>query len=74
MNKIVAKLSPNGILLYFDFIQEGGNEKLSTQDLMDFVDTDIPLIYDGKEMTVNDYLGESRCFTARVASHGYNPF
>ena len=74
MNKIVAKLTPNGILLSLEFIQQEGNQKLSTQDLIDFVDTDIPLIYDGKEMTVNDYLGESRCFTARVASHGYNPF
>ena len=47
MDRIVAKLNPDGILLYFDFIQEGGNVKLSTQDLMDFVDTDIPFYYNG---------------------------
>ena len=73
MGKIIAKLS-NGILLGFELEYEEGNLELSTQDLMDFVDTDIPLIYNGKEMSVNDYLGESRCFTARVANHGYNPF
>ena len=71
MNKIVAKLSPNGILLYFDFIQEGGNEKLSTQDLMDFVDTDIPFYYNDKKMSVNDYLGESRFFAARQSGHSF---
>ena len=60
MDRIVAKLNPDGILLYFDFIQEGGNVKLSTQDLMDFVDTDIPFYYNGKKMNLNDYLGESR--------------
>ena len=71
MNKIVAKLNPDGILLYFDFIQEGGNEKLSTQDLMDFVDTDIPFYYNGKKMNLNDYLGESRCFAARQSGHSF---
>jgi hypothetical protein len=74
MDKIIAKLNPNGILLCFEFIQDGGNVELSTQDLMDFVDTDIPLYYEDKEMSVNDYLGESRCFAARVSNHGYNPF
>lgn len=71
MDKIVAKLSPDGILLYFDFIQEGGNVKLSTQDLMDFVDTDIPFYYNGKKMNLNDYLGESRCFAARQSGHSF---
>ena len=71
MNKIVAKLNPDGILLYFDFIQEGGNVKLSTQDLMDFVDTDIPFYYNGKKMNLNDYLGESRCFAARQSGHSF---
>ena len=71
MDRIVAKLNPDGILLYFDFIQEGGNEKLSTQDLMDFVDTDIPFYYNGKKMNLNDYLGESRCFAARQSGHSF---
>lgn len=71
MDKIVAKLNPDGILLYFDFIQEGGNVKLSTQDLMDFVDTDIPFYYNDKKMNLNDYLGESRCFAARQSGHSF---
>ena len=71
MNKIVAKLSPDDILLYFDFIQEGGNEKLSTQDLMDFVDTDIPFYYNDKKMNLNDYLGERKCFAARQSGHSF---
>jgi hypothetical protein len=71
MDRIVAKLNPDGILLYFDFIQEGGNVKLSTQDLMDFVDTDIPFYYNGKKMNLNDYLGESRCFAARQSGHSF---
>ncbi len=71
MDRIVAKLNPDGVLLYFDFIQEGGNVKLSTQDLMDFVDTDIPFYYNGKKMNLNDYLGESRCFAARQSGHSF---
>ena len=71
MDRIVAKLNPDGILLYFDFIQEGGNVKLSTQGLMDFVDTDIPFYYNGKKMNLNDYLGESRCFAARQSGHSF---
>ena len=71
MDRIVAKLNPDGILLHFDFIQEGGNVKLSTQDLMDFVDTDIPFYYNGKKMNLNDYLGESRCFAARQSGHSF---
>ncbi len=71
MDRIVAKLNPDGILLYFDFIQEGGNVKLSTQDLMDFVDTDIPFYYNDKKMNLNDYLGESRCFAARQSGHSF---
>ena len=71
MNKIVAKLTPNGILLSLEFIQQEGNQKLSTQDLMDFVDTDIPFYYNDKKMSVNDYLGESRCFAARQVGHSF---
>ena len=71
MNKIVAKLTPNGILLSLEFIQQEGNQKLSTQDLMDFVDTDIPFYYNGKKMNLNDYLGESRCFAARQSGHSF---
>ncbi len=71
MDRIVAKLNPDGILLYFDFIQEGGNVKLSTQDLMDFIDTDIPFYYNDKKMSLNDYLGESRCFAARQSGHSF---
>jgi hypothetical protein len=71
MNKIVAKLSSNGNLLHFEFVQDGGIEILSTQDLMDFVDSDIPLFYEDKVMNVNEYLGESRCFTARQIGHSF---
>ena len=71
MNKIVAKLTPNGILLSLEFIQQEGNQKLSTQDLMDFVDTDIPFYYNDKKMSLNDYLGESRCFAARQVGHSF---
>ena len=74
MSKIVAHLSNDGILLYFGLEWEEGTEKLSTSELIDFVDSDIPLHYKDEIMTVNDYLGESRCFTARVTSHEYNPF
>ena len=70
-NKIVAKLSSNGNLLHFEFVQDGGIEILSTQDLMDFVDSDIPLFYEDKVMNVNEYLGESRCFTARQIGHSF---
>ncbi len=70
-NIIVAKLDSVDNLLYFEFKQEDGDEKLSTQDLMDFVDTDIPLLYKDKQMSVNDYLGEGRCFAARQAGHSF---
>lgn len=70
-NIIVAKLDSVDNLLYFEFKQEDGDEKLSTQDLMDFVDTDIPLLYKDKQMSVNDYLGESRCFAARQVGHSF---
>lgn len=70
-NIIVAKLDSVGNLLYFEFKQLDGDEKLSTQDLMDFVDTDIPLLYKDKQMSVNDYLGESRCFAARQVGHSF---
>lgn len=72
MNKIIAHLSSNGnTILYFELIWEEGSEKLSTQDLMDFVDTDIPLYFNDKKMSVNDYLGESRCFVARQSGHSF---
>lgn len=74
MLKIVAVLSSNGILLHFSLEHEEGKEKLSEQDLMDFVDSDIPFFYKNEKMSVNDYLGESRCFSARVAQSSYNPF
>jgi hypothetical protein len=41
---------------------------------MDFVDTDIPLFYKDEIISINDYLGDSACFSARVAAHSYNPF
>lgn len=72
MNKIIAHLSNNGNnILYFELKWEEGSEKLSTQDLMDFVDTDIPLYFNDKKMSVNDYLGESRCFAARQSGHSF---
>lgn len=74
MEKIVARLSSNGILLGFNLVHNEGNEELSKQDLMDFVDTDIPLFYNEEKMSVNQYLGESRCFSARLANSSYNPF
>jgi hypothetical protein len=70
-NIIVAKLDSVGNLLYFEFKQLDGDEKLSTQDLMDFVDTDIPFYYNDKKMNLNDYLGESRCFAARQSGHSF---
>lgn len=74
MEKIVARLSSNGILLGFNLVHNEGNEELSKQDLMDFVDTDIPLFYNEEKMSVNQYLGESRCFSSRLANSSYNPF
>lgn len=40
---------------------------------MDFVDTDIPLFYNEEKMSVNQYLGESGCFSARLVNSSYNP-
>ena len=74
MEKIVAKISSSGNLLHYELHYEEEVSKLSRQDLMDFVDTEIPFFYEDKRMTVNDYLGESTCFAARVANHSYNPF
>ena len=74
MEKIVARLSSNGILLGFNLVHNEGNEELSKQDLMDFVDTDIPLFYNEEKMSINQYLGESRCFSSRLANSSYNPF
>lgn len=72
--KIIARISSQDHLLGFKLEYEEGTEFLTTQDLMDFVDTDVPLYYKDEKMSVNDYLGESRCFSARVASSSYNPF
>jgi hypothetical protein len=74
MEKIVTKISSSGNLLHYELHCEGGVFKLSRQDLMDFVDTDIPFFYGDKKISINEYLGESSCFTARVANHSYNPF
>ena len=74
MEKIIAKLSTSGNPLHYELHCEGHISKLSRQDLMDFVDTEIPFFYKDQEMNINDYLGESSCFTARVATHSYNPF
>ena len=74
MEKIIAKLSTSGNLLHYELHCEGQISKLSRQDLMDFVDTDIPFFYGDKKISINEYLGESSCFTARVANHSYNPF
>ena len=74
MEKIIAKISSSGSLLHYELHHEGQISKLLRQDLMDFVDTDIPFFYEDKRMNINDYLGESTCFTARVANHSYNPF
>ena len=71
MSKIIAHLSNDGILLYFGLEWEEGTEKLSTSDLIDFVDSDIPLHYKDEVMCVNDYLGESRCFAARQSGHSF---
>jgi hypothetical protein len=45
MEKIIAKLSPSGNLLHYELHCEGHISKLSRQDLMDFVDTEIPFFY-----------------------------
>ena len=74
MEKIIAKLSTSGNLLHYELHCEGRISKLSRQDLMDFVDTDIPLFYKDEIISINDYLGDSACFSARVAAHSYNPF
>jgi hypothetical protein len=74
MEKIIAKLSTSGNLLHYELHCEGHISKLSKQDLMDFVDTDIPLFYKDEIISINDYLGDSACFSARVAAHSYNPF
>ena len=74
MEKIIAKISSSGNLLHYELHYEGQISKLSRQDLMDFVDTEIPFFYGDKKISINEYLGESSCFTARVANHSYNPF
>lgn len=74
MEKIIAKLSSTGFVIHYELHCEGDRVELSRQDLMDFVDTDIPLFYKGERISINDYLGDSACFSARVLSHYYNPF
>lgn len=74
MEKIIAKLSTSGNLLHYELHCEGHIFQLSRQDLMDFVDTDIPFFYEEKKININDYLGDSACFSARVSTHSYNPF
>lgn len=74
MEKIVAKISTSGILLHYELHYEEHVSKLSRQELMDFVDTEIPFFYGDEKMNINDYLGETTCFAARVSNHSYNPF
>lgn len=72
--KIVAKKENIGPFQYYKLITEEGEFDLSKQDLMDFVDTDIPLFLDCVQMTVNEFLGESDCFNARVQNSDYSPY
>ena len=74
MEKIITKLSNSGNVLHYELHYEGHISKLSRQDLMDFVDTEIPFFYEDKKININDYLGKSSCFSARVSTHSYNPF
>ena len=54
MEKIIAKLSTSGNLLHYELHCEGQITKLSRQDLMDFVDTEIPFFYEDKKININD--------------------
>ncbi len=72
--KIIANKTNIGPFQCYKLITEEGVFDLSKQDLMDFVDTDVPLYLDDVQMSVNDYLGESDCFNTRVRNADYNPY
>lgn len=71
---IYATISNEGILLGHHIKHEGEKIHLSREELKDFVDTDTFVNYKGKLEEINEYLGESTCFSARVSSGGFNPF
>ena len=65
-NRIIAILSSDKrVVLSYRLVTQYGEEHLTSAELEDFVDSDLPLIYDGQEMSINDCLGDSRCFAAR---------
>ncbi|MCT7563340.1 hypothetical protein ACOTWR_11680 [Aliarcobacter butzleri] len=70
--EIIATSTRNNV--YYKLLYDEEYVELSRQDLTDFVDTDVSFIYDGKKMDINDYLGDSVCFSARAARSSYNPF
>ncbi|MCT7647524.1 hypothetical protein [Aliarcobacter butzleri] len=72
MQKIIATSTRNSVC--YKLLYEEEYVEISRQDLIDFVDTDIPFIYDGRKINLNDYLGESICFSARVMNSSHNPF
>lgn len=74
MSKIVVKSSKDSPWVSISYVCEEGSYYLTRSDLSDFVDSDIDFFYDGNKSSVNDYLGESECFSARVSRSGYNPF
>lgn len=72
MDKIITILSSDKrVVLSYRLVTQYGEEHLSSAELEDFVDSDLPLIYDGREMSINDYLGDSRCFAARQKGHSF---
>ncbi len=72
--KIIANKTNIGPFQCFILVTEEGEFDLSRQDLMDFVDTDVPLYLDDVQMSVNHYLGESDCFNTRVQNSDYSPY
>lgn len=60
---------------YYQLQYEDGIANISRSELRDFVDTDTKVkCEDGELLDINDYLGESECFYARVQNSDYNPF
>lgn len=45
--------------------------QISLADLEDYIDTDMEIEFNGKKIGINDYLGESICFTARQRGHSF---
>lgn len=74
MSKIIVESSKYGPWININYVCDEGSYALTTSDLSDFVDSDIDFFYDGVKSSVNDYLGESVCFSARISQSGYNPF